>query len=220
MAALGGALAQRAGATSAGGTGADVRGSQASTTPTPPNAMTAATPAAQCIAVTNESLAALIRRGPADPRCGATAYAEETDDDAASRSGGGSRFAVSAMSRRNTLATSDPITATPSAPPTWRTVFWIAEPTPAPSRGPDDMMDSVAGGITLAMPAPWMKKYTQTNQIGESTPRVARPTRPSVTRPSPTALTARGPNRFTIVELSGAKTSWATANGVISRPAC
>src|SRR5262249_30329821 len=130
---------------SGGFSGAEVRGSQARTTPTPPSAMTAATPAAQCIAVTNDSLAALIRRGPAGPRCGARAYADDTEDEAAPRNGGGNWAAVSAMSRRNTLATKDPITATPSALPTWRTVFWIAEPTPARSRGTDDMMDSVAG---------------------------------------------------------------------------
>ncbi len=38
-------------------------------------ATTAETPAAQCMAVTNASLAELISRGPSGPRCGATAYA-------------------------------------------------------------------------------------------------------------------------------------------------
>jgi len=37
-------------------------------------------------------------------------------------------------------------------------VLLMAEPTPAFSRGSEAMMDSVTGGITLAMPTPWMKK--------------------------------------------------------------
>ena len=42
----------------------------------------------------------------------------------------------------------------PKAAATWRTVLLTAEPTPAFSRGSDDMIDSVAGGMTFAMPAP------------------------------------------------------------------
>src|SRR4029079_864374 len=107
-----------------------------------------------------------------------------------------------------------------SEPPNWRTVFCTGEPTPAFSRGTEDMMDSVAGGITLAMPTPWMKKNEASNQIGELIPSVANPARPSATRDRPTAHTYFGPNRFTIDELNGAKMIWASANGVTSRPAC
>ena len=95
-----------------------------------------------------------------------------------------------------------------------------AEPTPAFSRGSEDMIDSVAGGITLAMPAPWTKVSTISTQIGVAAPTRAKPARPTVTRPRPTAQTAFGPYRLTIAALRGAKISWAAANGVIIRPAC
>ncbi len=42
--------------------------------------------------------------------------------------------------------------ATPSAPPTWRVVSLMAEPTPACSLGTDAMIDAVAGAITRPMP--------------------------------------------------------------------
>ena len=43
--------------------------------------------------------------------------------------------------------------ATPSAPPTWRVVSFMAEPTPALSRGSEPMIDSVAGAIARPMPS-------------------------------------------------------------------
>ena len=42
----------------------------------------------------------------------------------------------------------------PSAPPTWRTVSFIADPTPACSFGSDDISASVAGVIARPMPNP------------------------------------------------------------------
>ena len=44
------------------------------------------------------------------------------------------------------------MTATPSAPPTWRVVSFTAEPTPALPSGSEPMIDSVAGAIVSAMP--------------------------------------------------------------------
>ena len=48
------------------------------------------------------------------------------------------------------------MTATPSAPPTWRVVSLTAEPTPAFARGSEPMIDSVAGAMTSPMPAAMM----------------------------------------------------------------
>ena len=53
---------------------------------------------------------------------------------------------------RNAEARIEPSSATPTAPPTWRVVSFIAEPTPAFARGNDPMIDSVAGATTWAMP--------------------------------------------------------------------
>ena len=52
------------------------------------------------------------------------------------------------------LAMSDPNTATPTAPPIWRVVSFMAEPTPAFARGSDPMIESVHGARTFAMPRP------------------------------------------------------------------
>ena len=46
-----------------------------------------------------------------------------------------------------------PMTATPSAPPTWRVVSLTAEPTPALTSGSEPMIDSVAGAMVRPMPA-------------------------------------------------------------------
>ena len=47
-----------------------------------------------------------------------------------------------------------PSTATPSAPPVWRVVSLIAEPTPARCGGSDPMIDSVTGAMVMPMPSP------------------------------------------------------------------
>jgi hypothetical protein len=47
-----------------------------------------------------------------------------------------------------------PNTATPSAPPTWRVVSFMAEPTPALASGSEPMIDSVAGAMVKPMPMP------------------------------------------------------------------
>ena len=47
-----------------------------------------------------------------------------------------------------------PRIATPSAPPIWRVVSFIADPRPALASGSEPMIDSVAGTIAVPMPAP------------------------------------------------------------------
>ena len=44
------------------------------------------------------------------------------------------------------------MTATPRAPPIWRVVSFMAEPTPALFGGSEPMIDSVAGAMTSPMP--------------------------------------------------------------------
>ncbi len=44
------------------------------------------------------------------------------------------------------------MTATPRAPPIWRVVSFMAEPTPAFSGGSEPMTASVAGAMTSPMP--------------------------------------------------------------------
>ena len=95
-----------------------------------------------------------------------------------------------------------------------------AEPTPAFSRGSVDITDSVAGGITLAMPAPMTKKITPRTHSGVSRSMNIMPTSAAVTSARPAAQTAFGPNRRTSAALRGAKISWAAANGSSSRPVC
>jgi hypothetical protein len=46
----------------------------------------------------------------------------------------------------------DPITATPTAPPISRVVSLTAEPTPAWAGGREPMIDSVAGAMASPMP--------------------------------------------------------------------
>src|SRR5438309_1925936 len=112
-----------------------------------------------------------------------------------------------------TEASAEPSTATPSAPPTWRMVLLTADPTPARSRGSVDSTELVAGGITLAIPAPCTKNSADTNAIEVSAWTSMNPVRATVTRAIPTVQTTFGPNLFTIAALRGANTIWARANG-------
>ena len=57
-----------------------------------------------------------------------------------------------------------PITAIPSAPPTWRTLFRTAEPTPALSTGTEPIAAAVIGVITIAIPNPPMRSPGKTSQ--------------------------------------------------------
>ena len=55
---------------------------------------------------------------------------------------------------RNTLANTEPMMATPRAPPICRVVSFMADPTPAFEGGREPMIDSVAGAIARPMPMP------------------------------------------------------------------
>ena len=92
------------------------------------------------------------------------------DPVAAFRAAAGSTVRCGLSWPRYTWARIEPSTATPSAPATWRAVLVSAEPEPARSRGTTDMTASVAGGITLPMPAPCTKKITPSTQIGVLVP--------------------------------------------------
>ena len=66
------------------------------------------------------------------------------------------------------LETMLPMMATPIAPPTWRVVSLMAEPTPALLRGSEPMTDSVAGAIVRPIPAAITMKNEITSGYGES----------------------------------------------------
>jgi hypothetical protein len=82
------------------------------------------------------------------------------------------------------------------------------------------MIDSIAGGMMLAIPAPWTKKSRHSAQTGVCASTQTKPISESVTSTRPTAETARAPKRRTIAALRGANVSCATANGRNSRPVC
>ena len=55
------------------------------------------------------------------------------------------------------------MTATPRAPPTWRAVSFMAEPTPARPGGSLLMIDAVAGAISRPMPRAniiWLRRIS------------------------------------------------------------
>src|SRR4051794_11388407 len=54
-----------------------------------------------------------------------------------------------------------PMTAMPRAPPVWRVVSLIADPTPARAGGSDPMIDSVAGAEVSPRPMPNKRRTTQ-----------------------------------------------------------
>ena len=163
-------------------------------------------------------MALLIRAGPAAPAFSATAYAPEMDSRAASDAAAGRPSVALPRWSRYTEERIAPSAATTSAPPSWRMVLLTAEPTPAFSRGSDAMIDSVADGITLAMPTPIRKNAAPTIQIGVVAPMKSQDARPTATSSRPVVLTAFGPNRLTMAALRGANTIWATANGTNSAP--
>jgi hypothetical protein len=57
-----------------------------------------------------------------------------------------------------------PITAMPSAPPTWRMLFRTADPTPALSTGTEPIAAAVVGVITIAIPNPPTRRPGRTSQ--------------------------------------------------------
>src|SRR5215475_11217660 len=100
------------------------------------------------------------------------------------------------------------MTATPSAPPTWRVVSFTAEPTPALPRGNEPMIDSVAGAMVRAMPLAinaW--RHTMSGQYGLLALSDAHDTSPAVTISSPVVTTSLVPMRCTNRALSGDSTT-------------
>src|SRR5436305_14435332 len=122
------------------------------------------------MAWTNASLTWSIRTWPAAPSRPATAYPPLIDSLAAPRADAGRLATCGATSLRYVADSTELRTATPSAPPTWRIVLLTAEPTPAFSRGRLDITDSVAGGSTLAIAAPWTKNRPATPHSRVSRP--------------------------------------------------
>ena len=59
----------------------------------------------------------------------------------------------------------DPKMPMPSAPPTWRTVSLMADPTPAWVSGRAAMTASVAGAIVFAPPIPKKNSETPATQV-------------------------------------------------------
>lgn len=112
----------------------------------------------------------------------------------------------------------EPSTATPRAPPTCRKVLLTAEPEPAFSRGSDDMIITVAGGMTCAIAVPITKNSTSSSQIGVDWPSMRKPRKDSPVSTMPPAHTTRAPSLSTSSRARGANTIWAAASGSSSRP--
>ena len=118
-----------------------------------------------------------------------------------------------------TLDTTLPMTATPSAPPTWRVVSLTAEPTPAFSRGSEPITDSVAGAIVMPMPDGHQAEQADHEQVrrvawmnDSDSSAAAMISRPAVT-------TRFVPTRSTTRADSGATTIIVRAYGIIRTPA-
>ena len=90
----------------------------------------------------------------ASPTCSETANAAPTDCSAADRAASGRLNGASNLTICGlyVVAKMLPMIATPSVPPTSRLVSFIAEPTPAISRGNEPIIDSEAGLVTSASP--------------------------------------------------------------------
>ncbi|GAA3066316.1 hypothetical protein GCM10020000_58000 [Streptomyces olivoverticillatus] len=118
------------------------------------------------------------------------------------------------------VESTEPSTATPSAPPTCRKVLFTAEPEPAFSRGSDCMIETVAGGMMCAIAVPWTKKSTSSTQIGVWRSSSRKPAMLAATSSMPAVHTTRAPNLSTTRRARGAKAIWAAASGRSSRPLC
>ncbi len=110
------------------------------------------------------------------------------------------------------------MTATPSAPPTWRVVSFTAEPTPAFSRGSEPMIESVAGVIVSPMPPDMSSIRHNRSTYDVSTRTRENSASPIATTSSPTATVTFVPTLSATRALSGATTMIATANGSNATP--
>ena len=106
--------------------------------------------------------------------------------------------------------------ATPNAPPTWRVVSFIAEPTPALARGSEPMIDSVAGAIVRPMPIAMITMRQATSPqyemfVGGQRREQREPDAGDASGPRRRRRLV--PNRSTMRALLGATTSIVTAIG-------
>src|SRR5579864_4870407 len=114
----------------------------------------------------------------------------------------------------------EPITATPSVPPSSRVVSLTADPTPALAVGSAPMMASVAGPMVRARPAAISVIEAMTGpQYAESTLRVAATANPALMISSPPATTILVPIRFMTAIAAGDTAPVTTANGRVATPA-
>ena len=88
---------------------------------------------------------------------------------ATSRSSAGRSATADATPDVYWLASSEPSTATPSAPPSSRVVSFVAEPMPARSRGTAAISCVVIGVIVIAMPPASTHIVTSELEVGVST---------------------------------------------------
>src|SRR5215469_12365043 len=150
----------------AAATAAPLPGRKTSTTTAPARATAAGPIAVMCMAWMKASFAGCTSARPAGPSFSAMDRVAWTDSPAACRAEAGSTPRWPSMPLRYVVDSSDPSTATPMAPPTCRKVLLTADPEPAFSRGSDDMIMTVAGGITWAIPVPIKKNSTSSSQMG------------------------------------------------------
>jgi hypothetical protein len=113
----------------------------------------------------------------------------------------------------------EPSRATPTAPPICRVVSFMAEPTPAFSRGSDPMIDSVAGAMMCAIPRPRPAATVVTHSVLLPVSSVVMRSRSTATIAMPNATTFLLPNRCTHRVDSGANTIMHAACGISSAPA-
>ena len=88
--------------------------------------------------------------------------AAPTDCDASAAAVAGRPASAPDTCEANDDASTLPRIATPRAPPIWRVVSFIAEPTPAFASGREPMIDSVAGAIAVPMPSAEDQSATST----------------------------------------------------------
>ena len=131
---------------------------------------------------------------PCDVACSSTCTVAMTELDIASLAacgnwaGNASRVGCRLLAYR--VARTVPMTATPSAPPSCRTVFCTADPAPARASGSTFCITVDAGAITLPIPKPKKKKTVRISQSGVSRcSKNASATCASVTTSRPPAIT-------------------------------
>src|SRR5215471_322236 len=113
----------------------------------------------------------------------------------------------------------EPITATPSVPPTWRVVSLTAEPTPAFASGRAFMMDAVAGADVSPSPPPRKIIWPAIWRYAVSAPTVDVQANPTAIEARPAATTNRGPAPAAMRAPATDAVAVAIANGANRAPA-